>query len=136
MSFPADVDLVTHVQRVLNEVCFGDPDEAEAAIRKNFSPEYVQVTNGDRLEYNDFVAHIRHLRGLIASGTVEVQEAIRDGDVVADRHTMRATKIDGSEVVGDCYAFTQYAEDGRVLRVNEITHIIGSAADQDLGHAR
>jgi ketosteroid isomerase-like protein len=136
MSFPADIDLVSHVQRVLNEVCFGDPDEVEAAIKKNFSPDYVQVSDGNRLVYNDFVAHIRHLRGHLVSGTVEVHEAVRDGDLVADRHTLRAVKVDGSEVVGDCYAFTHYAEDGRILRVNEISRVIGNAADQDLSHAR
>ncbi|HEX4246986.1 MAG TPA: nuclear transport factor 2 family protein [Pseudonocardia sp.] len=137
MSFPSDVDLVTRVQQVLNEVCFGSPDEAETAVARHFSPDYVQVTDGNRLEYKEFVEHIKHLRGVIASGTVEVHEAVRNGDLVADRHTMRATKVDGGEVVGDCYAFTRYAADGRIVRVHELSHIItGSKADHDLGHAR
>jgi ketosteroid isomerase-like protein len=137
MPFPSDVDLVNHVQHVLNDVCFGSPAQAEADIARHFSPDYVQVTDGNRLEYKDFVAHIKHLRGVIASGIVEVHEVVRDGDLVADRHTMRATKVDGGQVVGDCYAFTQYAADGRILRVHELSHIIaGSEADQNLGHAR
>jgi hypothetical protein len=141
MSFPSslssDVDLVTYVQHVLNDVCFGSPEQAEADIARYFSPDYVQVTDGNRLEYNEFVAHIKHLRGVIASGTIEVHEAVRNGNVIADRHTMRATKTDGSEVIGDEVAFTEYGGDGRILRVHELSHIIaGSKADQNIGHAR
>jgi len=137
MPFPSDVDLVTHVQQVLNEVCFGSPEEAETAIARHFSPDYVQVSDGNRLDYHELVAHIKRLRGVITSGTIEVHEAVRNGDLVADRHTLRGTKADGSEVVGDCYAFTEYGPDGRIRRVTEISRIIaGSDDDQDLAHAR
>ena len=137
MQFSSNADLVTHLEKQLNEVCFGSPEDAKEAVDRHFSPDYVQVTDGNTLGYEEFVEHIRHLRGKIVGGTVEVQEAVQNGNLIADRHTMTATKVGGGQLVGEVYAFTHIDSDGRIVRVNEISHlIIADESDRDLPHAR
>jgi ketosteroid isomerase-like protein len=123
MQFPSNADLVAHVQTQLNEMLFGAPDDTKEDIARHFSPEFVQIINGDRHEYDDFIAHVRHIRETLASGRIEVQEAVQNGDIIADRHTMTATDYDGKQFAGATYAFVQLGNDGRIVRINEITQI-------------
>jgi ketosteroid isomerase-like protein len=123
MQFSSNADLVAHLQNQLNEVLFGEPDDAKEVIDRHVSPDYVQIINGSRLEYDEFVAHIRHLRTTLSSGTIKVLEAAQDGDIIADRHTMTATYVSGKKFAGSVHAFVQLGNDGRIIRVNEISQI-------------
>lgn len=137
MQFSSNAELVAHVQNQLNEVFFGDPDDAKEVIDRHISPDYVQIMNGSRLEYDDVVAHVRHIRATLASGTIEVHEAVQDGDVIADRHTMTATYVSGKKFAGSVYAFAQLGSDGRIIRVNEISQIdVAEEGDPNFPNSR
>ncbi len=136
---PADDDLKRFLAAALTEVCFGDEARHPllATVDRYFAPDYRQRVDGETLTRAEFVDHIRHLRQRVAGGRIEVIEALRQGDRIADRHLVFATKPDGSEVRAEVYLFGELAADGRIRRVDEVTRMLaGAEADSDLGRAR
>lgn len=135
-----DGDIAGHLARVLTEVCFGTEDTypLEATVARYFHPDYRQCADGEVLDHDAFVAHVRLVRARVAPGThVVVHEALRDGARVADRHTVHVVKPDGGRVETEVFLFAELAPDQRLIRIDEVTRMIsGAAADADLGHAR
>ncbi|WP_406192946.1 nuclear transport factor 2 family protein [Kitasatospora sp. NBC_01560] len=111
-------------------------DLTEAADR-HFAPDYRQRTDGEWADRTEFLAHIAHLRTVVATGSVDVHDELTDGDRYADRHTMEIVKTDGSTVRIEVYVFAEYAPDGRFRRIEETTLMLeGTPADRNLGSAR
>ncbi|MGV9268244.1 nuclear transport factor 2 family protein [Kitasatospora sp. NPDC003701] len=111
-------------------------DLAEAADR-HFAPDYRQRTDDRWDDRTQFLAHIAHLRTVVADGSVEVHDELSSGDRYADRHTMRITKTDGSTVRMEVYLFAEFAPDGRFRRIEETTLLLeGADGDRNLGSAR
>jgi hypothetical protein len=122
------------IETALAEVCFGDDavHPLEATIDRYFDPDYQQRTDGEITGRDGFAAHIRALRALAATGSVRVRDVLREGNRVADRHEVTITKRDGTTSRIEVYLFGEFASDGRLRRVNEITRVI----DGDQGDAR
>jgi hypothetical protein len=105
-----DRDLATFITAALGEVCFG----------------------GERTH-----PHVRTLRSLVGEGRIEVLEALRVGERIADRHRVSLTKSDGSTSQIEVYLFGTLDPDGRLRRVDEVTRVvIGGAEDAALARAR
>jgi predicted SnoaL-like aldol condensation-catalyzing enzyme len=133
------MDLKTFIAAVLTEVCFGSEEQrpVEETIDRYFTPDYRQRTDGETLTRDAFVDHIRHLRTRVVSGQIEVVEALREGNLIADRHRVRAVKPDGSKLEVEVYLFGELAADDRLRRVDEASRVIsGGAAEADLARAR
>jgi hypothetical protein len=130
-------DLATFIETALAEVCFGDEDThpLEATIDRYFTPDYQQRTDGELVGRDGFAAHIRALRGLAADGRVQVREAIGQGDRIADRHEVTVTRQDGTTTRLEVYLFGEFASDGRLRRVDEISRVI-DGDQRDAGLAR
>lgn len=132
--------LAEFVERALTEVCFGGEEEypLEPTVARYFHPEYRQRVDGEVLGYDAFVAHLRLVRTRVAPGSrVEVHEALRDGARIADRHTVHVVKPDGGRIETEVYLFGEFADDQRLLRVDEVSRMVsGGAEDADLGSAR
>jgi hypothetical protein len=64
----------------------------------------------------------------VAKGAIEVLEALRDGDRIADRRRVTVTKRDGTTSQLEVYLFGELARDGRLRRVDEVSR--GSAGDE------
>jgi len=122
----------------LRATIFGAPATAAADVAPYFDPErYVQTTDGTVSDFTQFIEHIVHLRGVVSDGRVEVHEALRDGDLVADRHTVSLTLTDGSEVTMEVLLIGELDACGRFVRVIETTRqLSGEARHGDLGRAR
>jgi hypothetical protein len=134
-----DQDLATFITTALGEVCFGEErtHPLEAMIERYFSPDYQQCTDGETTDRAGFVAHVRTLRSLVGEGRIEVLEALRVGERIADRHRVTLTKSDGSTSQIEAYLFGTLAPDGRLRRVDEVTRVvIGGAGDAALARAR
>ena len=132
-------DLAAFIEAVLAQVCFGDEatHPLEATIDRYFTPDYQQRTDGDVVDRAGFAAHIRALRALVASGSVTVREALRDGNRIADRHEVTVTKRDGTVSRLEVYLFGELASDGRLRRVEEVSRIVGGdQADAGLARVR
>ncbi|MEV7283047.1 nuclear transport factor 2 family protein [Streptomyces sp. NPDC093252] len=127
----------TSMSAALTDLIFNPRITTAEAVDRHFTPDYRQRTDGRWDDRAGFVAHIAHLRTIVADGSVVVHEELRDGSRYADRHTVRITKRDGSEVTMEVYAFGDLAPDGRFSRVEEVTLMLhGSDADRGIGSAR
>ncbi|MFE2914743.1 nuclear transport factor 2 family protein [Kitasatospora indigofera] len=109
----------------------------DEAAERHFAPDYRQRTDGSWADRTGFLAHMAHLRTVVAGGSVTVHDELVDGDRYADRHTVEVVKTDGSTVRMEVYVFAEFAPDGRFRRIEETTLLLaGSEADRDLGSAR
>ncbi|MFC4298672.1 nuclear transport factor 2 family protein [Castellaniella hirudinis] len=109
----------------------------EKVLNRHFSPDYRQRTNGQWDDREGFMRHARKLREVVVSARIEVLEELRDGDHYADRHRVRITKRDGSQVIQEVYLFAQIDQDGRFARIEETTLMLeGAETDRDIGSAK
>jgi hypothetical protein len=108
----------------------------EATVDRCFSPDYEQRTDGEVTDRAGFVAHVRALRSLVVDGRIEVLEAMRVGERVADRHRVTVTKTDGSTSEIEVFLFGTLDPEGRLRRVDEVTRVaVGHADDAVLAWA-
>jgi ketosteroid isomerase-like protein len=127
----------TDISAAITDLLFTPGLDLEAAADRHFAPDYRQRTDGRWDDRQDFLAHIAHLRKVVADGFVEVHDELVDGERYADRHTVHVTKTDGATVRMEVYLFAQFAPDGRFRRIEETTLLLeGAEADQGLGSAR
>ncbi|MER8186130.1 nuclear transport factor 2 family protein [Kitasatospora sp. NPDC094015] len=127
----------TDIHAALTDLLLTPGLDLEEAVERHFTPDYRQRTDGRWDDRAGFLAHMAHLREVVAEGSVVVHDELTDGDRYADRHTVTVTKTDGSTVRMEVYLFAEFAPDGRFRRVEESTLLIeGAEADRDLGSAR
>ncbi|MDI2128403.1 nuclear transport factor 2 family protein [Yinghuangia seranimata] len=127
----------TDIVAALTDLLFTPDLDLHEAADRHFAPDYRQRTDGRWDDRDEFLAHIAHLRAVVADGAVEVHDELVDGSRYADRHTVRVTKKDGSHVCTEVYLFGEFAPDGRFRRIEEVTLMLeGAEADRNLGSAR
>ncbi|MFI9366277.1 nuclear transport factor 2 family protein [Kitasatospora sp. NPDC053057] len=127
----------TDVNTALTDLLLTPGLDLDEAADRHFAPDYRQRTDGTWANRTEFLAHIAHLRTIVAGGTVEVHDELVDGDRYADRHTMTLTKTDGSTVRVEVYLFGEFAPDGRFRRIEETTLMLeGAEHDRNIGSAR
>ncbi|MGV9271665.1 nuclear transport factor 2 family protein [Kitasatospora sp. NPDC003701] len=125
------------IAAALTDLLFTPGLDLAEAVDRHFAPDYRQRTDGRWDDREQFVAHIAHLRTVVASGRVEVLDELVQGDRYADRHVVDVTKNDGSTVRMEVYLFAEFAPDGRFRRVEETTLMLrGAEADRSIGSAR
>ncbi len=139
MAVDTAKDAAAYLESALGEVCFGDEDRfpLEATIDRYFAPDYQQRTDGELVDREGFAEHIRALRGLVAEGHIEVVEVVREGRRIAGHHLVTVTKCDGSSSKIEVYLFGEFADDGRLRRVDEVSRVVtGSEEDGNLARTR
>jgi hypothetical protein len=125
------------MESTLNAVTFAPLPNLETDLLAFVSPAYVQHTDGTTIGFDGFVDHMRHLRSVVAGGLIEVNEAVRDGNRIADRHTVTVTKKDGTNSSFEVLLIGTLDEQDRLLEVHETTRqLTGDPADAALGTAR
>ncbi|MFI6044169.1 nuclear transport factor 2 family protein [Nocardia sp. NPDC051321] len=128
---------MTAIAAALADLLFDRQIDVDTAFARHFTDDYRQRTDGVWSDHAEFVEHITHLRTVIADGSVEVHDELINGDRYADRHTVSARKVDGSEVAFEVLVFAELADDGRFRQIIETTTMLsGSAHDRGLGSAR
>ncbi|MFI9719807.1 nuclear transport factor 2 family protein [Streptomyces sp. NPDC052396] len=127
----------TDARAALTDLLLTPGLDLDEAADRHFAPDYRQRTDGSWADRTEFLAHIAHLRTVVAGGSVEVHDELASGDRYADRHTMEVIKTDGSTVRMEVYLFAEFAPDGRFRRIEETTLMLeGADADRNLGSAR
>ncbi|MCC9307815.1 nuclear transport factor 2 family protein [Kitasatospora sp. RB6PN24] len=127
----------TDISTALTDLLLTPGLDLDEAADRHFAPDYRQRTDGSWADRQGFLAHIAHLRTVVADGSVEVHEEFVDGHRYADRHTVNVTKTDGSVVRMEVYLFGEFAPDGRFRRIEETTLMLhGADGDRNLGSAR
>ena len=111
-----------------------DPTLEASALGHFFSSSYVQVANGERLDYQGFIDHAQAVKRSLATAKVNFERIVVDGDQIADIHVLDATKKDGSALKMKVLAFYKL-RDGKIVEVDELTHLVqGAEADRDIGY--
>jgi hypothetical protein len=127
---------VDFVRTLLTTMIFTPGEEVKAMLPRFVNPAYVQVTDGKRIDYEDFAGHLEHLRSVIADGEVIVHHAVREGRSVAERHTVNVTMKAGGSSSFEVLMIGVLDEQDRLLAVHETSRqLSGDVADADLGSA-
>lgn len=110
---------------------FRDPGN----IARIFTEDYVQTTDGKRLDRAEFEAHVRHVAASVRSIRFEVVDAAQQADTLADRHIVEIAFTDGREARLEVYLFARL-RDGRIAETHEVTRVMaGDDRAQELASA-
>ncbi|MGW2223953.1 nuclear transport factor 2 family protein [Streptomyces formicae] len=105
-----------------NEI-FSEEDAGEV-IDRYYAPGFLQVSDGIEIDRDRLIKHIRPVKKSVASGSYEVLEALVDGNRLAARFVIRAVTKQGKETENDVHMFCEMTDDGRFLRIDQITRSI------------
>ncbi len=97
----------------------GPPETAEADLLRLVVPTYWQTTEDRRYEFADFVVHMQNFRKAVKHVEVEMHQFLRDGNQIADRHTVYAALKDGSNLELEVMLFGEVSGDGRMAWIVE-----------------
>jgi hypothetical protein len=121
------------VLRSAVEKFYTDTFSDDAQIRRYFSEDYVQNVDGKTLRFEEFMMHVRFLRGATKSLRFEVIDAVYADGILADRHRVHIVKANGELMEAEVLAFLRI-KDCRVVELNELTQVIkGEATDREMG---
>ncbi|GAA1872118.1 hypothetical protein GCM10009836_61290 [Pseudonocardia ailaonensis] len=115
-------DPVAFIKQALNEVLFGNEADFPLVetINRYFTPDYQQRIEGELVNLDQFIEHVRALRSVVAQGHVEVLDAVHQGDRIAMHRRLHSRMRDGRDVQFEVYSFGRLAADGRMRRVDEV----------------
>lgn len=103
-------------------------DDAETIVDRYHAPDVVQYSDGKRFERDQLIAHVHPVRKNLVDFRIELHDAVRDGDRVAARYTLHAEMRRGRRVRTEIHAFADFAEDGRLRRVHQLTRDVSESA--------
>ncbi|MCD0442510.1 nuclear transport factor 2 family protein [Glycomyces sp. A-F 0318] len=106
-----------------------DGDEAAALIVDRYhTPDIVQVADGNRIDRDKLIDHIRPVRKNRPSSRMEVHEAAADGDRLAARYTLHAAQR-GKDLAIEVYFFGAFAPDGRMRSAHMLTRAVPAGTE-------
>ena len=95
--------------------------DAAAIVDRYYTPDIEQIADGVTLDRQRLIDHLRPVRKNLVSCSYDVHEAIRTGDRVAARFTIRAELRRGRTITTEVYLFGELAPDGRMRRTTQAT---------------
>ncbi len=105
----------------------------EKDIEKFFNKDYIQYTDGKKLNYQDFVKHIHTLKKSLKYLTVNIRSIAQDNDVIFTNHLILGETKDGKIFSGEVIAEFRI-NNNQIYYCNELTHMIeGGEENKDLG---
>lgn len=123
----------TTISKALDDLLFNHDITVAEAVDKHFAPDFRLRTNGRWVTREEFAAYKTTVRELVEQGAVAVHEELVSGRLYAEHHTIDVVKKDGGVVIMEVYAFGEFAEDGRLRRLEDaIILISGTNEDREL----
>jgi hypothetical protein len=122
----ADVDRerAKYVEQVLTEILFSSEGThpLKETLDRYFTPDYEQDSDGETYDRETFAVHVKEdFREPTERATVTVHEIVQEGNRTAQRHRLDMTRRDGTTIGMEVHMFAEYASDGRLHRVHEMT---------------
>ena len=114
------MDVADYLMRYPREAAFGDEDAAVVFDRYH-APGFVLHNDGVPMSRDALVAHTRPARKNVVDLSIEVHEALAEGDRVAARFTIVAAMRRGHTVRTDIHMFGRLAPDGRLQQIDQLT---------------
>ena len=110
-----------------------NPQYDETAIRRYFSPDYVQQVDGKILSFDQFRQHMKVLKETVSAVAVHFDTLAAENEIVFSNHRVTASRSDGQ--TGEMQVIAEFhIHNGQINYCNELTHLIkGDAEDRDLG---
>ncbi|MFT0211062.1 hypothetical protein VQ643_00395 [Pseudomonas sp. F1_0610] len=126
------MDYKKRFQECLSEVIC-NPNFDTALIAEYFSTSYIQHVDGKTLNYEQFVAHIEHLKQAVIRCSIDFELLEQHGNTIHSIHIVRVVKNDSSKVrikVQGQFTF----EHNKLILTNETTELLeGDEENASLG---
>lgn len=119
-EFIADFDQRFH------DAVVGTDEDLTRIVDRFHTPDMVQVADGNRMDRDKLIAHLRPIRRRAPMIGIEVDEAFGLGNRLAARYRMTVTRPRGEDMeklVITVHSFTEYAPDGRLHRADLLTRM-------------
>lgn len=102
-------------------------DEAPGDVFDRYhTADYVTVSDGLSLDRQKLIDHAASAKRRVRSVTVDVHDAIVNGDRVAARYVLTAEMRKGNRIVTEIHMFGRTVADGRLKHVDQLTRTIKS----------
>jgi hypothetical protein len=108
------------------ELIRSSADDAEV-VDRYYTPDIVQIVDGNRLDRIALIAHLRPVRKNLVSYRFDVHEAVVSGDRIAARFTIHAQLRKAGPVATEVGLFAQFTSDGRMRYAHQLTRTVRSA---------
>jgi ketosteroid isomerase-like protein len=120
------------VQQMFHDVIEPDAFD-EGAVRRYFSPNYMEKVDGKKLDFAGFSDHLRAVKAAVTNVHVTFDLSMAEGNKVVDIYRVVADRRTGGKMAVKVVALFEI-KDGKIVRCDEDTHLEeGTAADKDLG---
>ncbi|MEX6226024.1 nuclear transport factor 2 family protein [Providencia hangzhouensis] len=119
------------VKQALNAV-LGEDIGSRPVAQKYFSDEYIQIVDGKKINFNEFIAHLQALKQATQSITITIKSIAEGENCVHTQHLAKAIKKDGSVSEFEVFACFQIANN-KIIRCDQQQMLKSAGADQDLG---
>ena len=113
-------DLVRYLTSYPEQVAFGDRP-AEEVFDSYHTEDYLLVNDGIALDRQRLIDHVGPARKRASGVSVDVRDALMEGDRVAARYELTAEMRKGSRIVTEIHFFGRLAADGRLCRAEQLT---------------
>ncbi|QIW09296.1 nuclear transport factor 2 family protein [Francisella sp. LA112445] len=128
--------MLKNILKSLFENIYNPKIDLEQYIATFVSKDYIQVVDGHKINYIDFIEHIKKQREILESISFNFICLVEEGDTVASLHRVYAKKGNKQEVIAEVHAFFKF-KDKMLISCDERTRIIqGSDEDKDLGRRK
>lgn len=104
-----------------------------SVIEQFFSKEYIQIVDGKKIDFDEFVTHLQVLKEATQSISVTIKSIAEGEGCVHTHHIAKAIKHDNSVSEFEVFACFNIAN-GKIVRCEELTRMIqGTKSDNNLG---
>ncbi|WP_221794354.1 nuclear transport factor 2 family protein [Oceanobacter mangrovi] len=102
---------------------------------KLFSPDYIQCSDGNILDFAAFTAHLSHVREHTRKVDFEVIDVCICADRLAERHIATVSHLDGKVSKLEVYVFMRI-RGNKIVALDEVSRVIeGNEGDRKLASA-
>ncbi|WP_219636065.1 nuclear transport factor 2 family protein [Streptomyces sp. AJS327] len=121
-SLPPDRFVAAFFASFTEEVVHGD-QPPEEAMRRYYTPDIIQLSDGVPLDWERLVAHVRPVRRNLVEARYEVHEAMADGQRIAARLTIHA-RMRKRDVATQVHLFAEFTPEGLMRRSVQLTRAL------------
>lgn len=114
---------------------FSSSDFNENFIREMVDSSYIQYVDGQTMEFEEFIQHIKVLKKRTKSIEIDFKTLVEEGEIVFSNHIITATMTDNTKTVIHVIAEFRI-RNKKVYYCNELTSLIdGDLENSNLGSA-
>lgn len=103
---------------------------------KYVSKDFINPIDGNTFNYDQWVAHQKHIKGMVKSMVPTFDLMVAEGDQVAAIYHIVLTKNDGSSLIVKDMAFFKI-KDNKIVYCEELTRLVqGDQEDKNIGSTK